>query len=360
MRFRLLTTLGGVGAFLVASFTVGQYVVFRIIRWVNDVFRSEFAVITAILVIMGLMALITYGLGVQTVLGAFVAGILIGQSPILTEHIRNQLRGLVSALFMPVFFGQAGISVDLSILGRPQLLGLTAAIVAIASVGKFSGAFLGGKLSGMSMRQSLAIGCGMNARGSTEVIVATIGLSMAVLTQSLFTMIVTMAVITTMAMPPMLRAALLRVPIGEEEKARLEREELDARGFVAKLERLALAVDDSPAGKFAARLAGYRRRCSRHAADGAAHGRAAKRQRRAQAAPAGPSARRGGQTGRQRGCGRGRRSGKGSAAGGGRHHACAWQALHRKPSPNCRAKVSTSSLSGSPMCARRMVASARG
>jgi len=253
----LLRTIGGVAIFLLVSFTVGQFLVFRAIRWVNDYLHSEFAVVTAILIIMGMMALITYALGVQTVLGAFVAGILVGESPILTEHIQEQLRGLVSALFMPVFFGQAGISADLSILGQPQLLGLTALIVAIASLGKFSGAFVGGKLSGMSVRESLALGCGMNARGSTEVIVATIGLSMAVLTQNLFTMIVTMAVVTTMAMPPMLRAALARLPISKEEKARLEREELDARGFVAKLERMLLAVDDSASGKFAARLAGY-------------------------------------------------------------------------------------------------------
>ncbi|HEX3651352.1 MAG TPA: cation:proton antiporter [Rhizomicrobium sp.] len=253
----LFKTIGGVAVFLAASFTIGQFLVFRIIRWVNDNFHGEFAVVSAILIIMAAMALITYGLGVQTVLGAFVAGILIGESPILTEHIQNQLRGLVAALFMPVFFGQAGINADLSILAQPQLLAVTGLIVAIASIGKFSGAFAGGKLCGMSVRESLALGCGMNARGSTEVIVATIGLSMGALTQSLFTMIVTMAVITTMAMPPMLRSALSRLPIGREEKARLEREELDARGFVAKLERMLVAVDDSASGKFAAELAGY-------------------------------------------------------------------------------------------------------
>ena len=253
----LLKTVAGVLLFLVASFTVGQYLVFRIIRWVNDNFRSELPVISAILVIMGTMSLITYALGVQTVLGAFVAGILIGESPILTEHIQNQLRGLVAALFMPIFFGQAGINADLTILGQPQLLGLTAIIIAIASVGKFSGAFAGGKLSGMSLRESLALGCGMNARGSTEVIVATIGLSMGLLTQNLFTMIVTMAVVTTMAMPPMLRSALKNLPVSPEENARLEREEMDSRSLLAKLERLLLAVDESANGKFAARLAGY-------------------------------------------------------------------------------------------------------
>src|ERR1043165_5865878 len=97
----------------------------------------------------------------------------------------------------------------------------------------------------------------MNARGSTEVIVATIGLSVGVLSQNLFTMIVTMAVVTTMAMPPMLRTALARLPISAQEKERLEREEIDSRGFVGKLERMLLAVDNSANGKFAARLAGY-------------------------------------------------------------------------------------------------------
>src|SRR3984893_2257775 len=96
----------------------------------------------------------------------------------------------------------------------------------------------------------------MNAGGATEVIVATVGLSMGVLNQTLFTMIVAMAVMTTMAMPPMLRWALARIPLGADERLRLEREELDARGFVPNLERLLLAVDDSGNGKFASRLAG--------------------------------------------------------------------------------------------------------
>lgn len=253
----LIRTVAGVGLFLAASFTVGQFAVFRIIRWVNDNFKSEFAVVTAILVIMGSMALVTYFLGVQTVLGAFVAGILIGQSPILSEHIQEQLRGLVAALFMPVFFGQAGISADLSILKQPDLLLLTGIVVLIASVGKFGGAFAGGFVGGLTRKESLAIGCAMNARGSTEVIVASIGLSMAILSENLFTIIVTMAVITTMVMPPMLRTALSRVPLKAEEKERLERETIDARGFVASLERMLLAIDESANGRLASRLAGF-------------------------------------------------------------------------------------------------------
>src|SRR6185437_3649629 len=223
--------------------TIGRRIVFFIIRWVNDTFVSEFAVVTAILAIMGAMASITHLIGVHTVLGAFVAGILVVESPIFTKHIDEQLRGLITAFFAPVFFGIAGLSADLTIFADPKIALLTCGLILIASLGKFGGAFLGGKLGGLTRREGFALACGMNARGSTEVIIATIGLSMGALNQNLFTMIVTMAVATTLAMR-------------KEEKQRLEREEQEEKGFVANLERLLIAVDDSPNGKFASRVAG--------------------------------------------------------------------------------------------------------
>jgi nucleotide-binding universal stress UspA family protein len=157
---------------------------------------------------------------------------------------------------MPVFFGLAGLSSDMTILRDPKLLLVTAALVLIASIGKFGGAFAGGMIGGLSRRESFALGSAMNARGSTEVIVATIGLSMGVLSQNMFTMIVAMAVLTTLAMPPMLRAALGNIPLSRREKLRLDREEFEAKGFVFNLERLLVAVDESNNGKFTSRIAG--------------------------------------------------------------------------------------------------------
>lgn len=246
----------GTLAFLAVSFTIGRRLVFQLIRWANDNLVSAAPVITVILLLMSVMAMITHLIGVHTVLGAFVAGILVGESPILTRQIDERLRGLISSFFMPVFFGLAGLSADLSVLRDPNLLMLTGLLVVIASVGKFGGAFVGGTLGGLNARESLALASGMNARGSTEVIIATIGLSIGVLSQNLFTMIVTMAIVTTMAMPPMLRAALARLPMSKEEKERLEREEFEKRGFVANLERPLLAVDESVNASFAAHIAG--------------------------------------------------------------------------------------------------------
>jgi Kef-type K+ transport system membrane component KefB/nucleotide-binding universal stress UspA family protein len=246
----------GTGLFLILSFTVGRRIVFFLIRWANDRFESDLSAVSMIIIITGLMALITDAIGVHTVLGAFVAGILVGQSPILTRHIDEQLRGLIIALFMPVFFGMAGLSANLRALTSMDLLLLTAGLIVIASLGKFAGAVLGGRIGGLTLAESLAVGSGMNARGSTEVIIASIGLSMGALSQNLFTSIVTMAVVTTMVMPPMLRWAVARLPLRPEEHDRLEREDQDARSFVSNVERLLVAVDSSYSGQLASRLVG--------------------------------------------------------------------------------------------------------
>jgi Kef-type K+ transport system membrane component KefB len=141
----------GTALFLLASFTIGRRAVSLLIRWANDTLVSDVPVITTILVVTVAMALITHAIGVHTVLGAFVAGILIGQSPILTRHIDEQLRGLIIALFMPLFFGLAGLNANLAIVKNPSLLLLSLGFIVIASLGKFSGAFLGGAVGGPDM-----------------------------------------------------------------------------------------------------------------------------------------------------------------------------------------------------------------
>jgi Kef-type K+ transport system membrane component KefB/nucleotide-binding universal stress UspA family protein len=249
-------TVGGTLIFLALSFTFGRTLIAYVIRWTNDVLHIEFSVLSAILILMFLMAVLTDLIGVHTVLGAFVTGVLVGQSPMMTDHIREQLRGLIVALFAPVFFAVAGLSVDLAILKDLDKLELAVALILIASLGKLLGCFTGGKLGGLTSREALALAVGMNARGTTEVIVATIGLSIGVLTKDFYTLIVIMAVTTTMVMPPMLRWALARIPPSGPEKERLEREEAEADDFVPHVERLLIAADESEYGKLAALLGG--------------------------------------------------------------------------------------------------------
>ncbi len=254
----LAVTVLGTAIFLALAFTIGRRAAFELIRWTNDNLHSDLPVTTAIIGLMGVLALITAGLGIQTVLGAFIAGLLIGQSPILTRQIDEQLRGLTTALFMPVFFGLTGLHTDLRVLLDPLTALLAVGLILVASLGKFGGAFLGAELSGLNRREALAMAFGMNARGSTEVIVASIGLSVGVLDQRLFSVIVTMAIVTTLIMPPTLRWALARLPLSAEEKQRLERETFeDEDSFLSGHERILLVVDPSPNGRLASALSGY-------------------------------------------------------------------------------------------------------
>lgn len=249
-------SLGLTALFLLASLTVGRRLVARIIVWCNDNLTIEVPVISAILLIMLSMALATELIGVHTALGAFVAGLLIGQSPILTEHIEGELRGFIIAFFSPVFFAVAGLGMDLRTLLDPALLTFTLVVILIASVGKFLGALAGGMAGGLTWLESMALATGLNARGSTEVIIASIGLSMGALSNQLYTMIVAMAVVTTMIMPPTLRWMMARVPLREEEARRLDKEEAAQSESLPRMERALVYVDDSGNGRLASALAG--------------------------------------------------------------------------------------------------------
>ena len=242
--------------FLAASLTAGRRLVARIILWCNDNLTIEKPVISAILVITLSMALMTELIGVHTALGAFIAGMLIGQSPILTEHIEGELRGFIIAFFSPVFFAVAGLGMDLRTLFDPTLALFTLAIILVASIGKFLGALLGGKLGGLTGLESLALATGLNARGSTEVIIASIGLSMGALSNQLYTMIVAMAVVTTMMMPPTLRYMMARVPLREEESKRLDQEDAEQHQTVPGMERALVLADESANGRWTTFLAG--------------------------------------------------------------------------------------------------------
>jgi Kef-type K+ transport system membrane component KefB/nucleotide-binding universal stress UspA family protein len=252
----LLTSVVGTLVFLAVCLTFGRRAVAFIIRWTNDNFTIEVPVITAILLVMLGLALTTDLIGVHTALGAFVAGMLVGQSPILTEHIEGELRGFILAFFSPIFFALAGLGMDIRAIMDPTLLGVTLVIILVATVGKFLGALVGGRIGGVSGRESLALATGLNARGSTEVIIATIGLAMGVLSNQLYTMIVAMAVITTLAMPPTLRWMLARVPMGDDEARRIEKEDAEASEAVPKMERVLVFIDESRNAALASYLGG--------------------------------------------------------------------------------------------------------
>jgi nucleotide-binding universal stress UspA family protein len=122
-------------------------------------------------------------------------------------------------------------------------------VIAVATFGKVVGGYVGGRyLGGRDHWTSLAFGAGMNARGAMEIIIATIGLQLGLLSRDMFSIIVVMAIATSLMAPPALRWVLARVVPEEQELARLRREELAATSFVTRLTRVLLPVRRRPDG----------------------------------------------------------------------------------------------------------------
>jgi Kef-type K+ transport system membrane component KefB len=171
--------------------------------------------LTVVVVLLG--AATTHALGMEPVFGAFVAGVVVGAAH--AERLAP-LRAVVLSVLAPVFLACAGLRMDLTALAAPDLLLAAAVVLAVAVLGKFAGAYLGARASGLSSWEGLALGAGMNARGVVEIVVATVGLRLGVLTVATYTIVVLVAIVTSVMAPPMLRLASRRVECTIEERLR--------------------------------------------------------------------------------------------------------------------------------------------
>jgi Kef-type K+ transport system membrane component KefB/nucleotide-binding universal stress UspA family protein len=235
--------VGSVLAFLVLSFTAGRWLVKKLLDYVQDEVVSTDRLITLVVVMTFLWGAISQALNLEAVLGAFVMGVLFGQMPRLPEAVHQKLITVSLGIFTPVFFAVAGLKVNVGALLTPQLLFITLVVIAIATLGKVVGTYSGARLiGGREHWTALSFGAGLNARGAMEIIIATIGLSLGILSQDMFSIIVIMAMATSLMAPPALRWVLRHVVPEEQELERLRREEMAAGSTIAKIHRVLLPV----------------------------------------------------------------------------------------------------------------------
>lgn len=239
----VLQIVGSVLAFLFLSFTLGRWFVKKVMVYVQDEVLSHDRLLTLVIVLAFLWGAITQALHLEAILGAFVMGILFGMMPRLPDDVHRKLDSIALGIFAPIFFAVAGLKVNIISLFDPTLLLITFLVIAIATIGKVVGTYSGARfIGGKDHWTSLSYGAGLNARGAMEIIIATIGLRIGVLSQDMFSIIVVMAISTSLMAPIALRWVLKRVEIGDEEKARLKKEELESRSMVADIHRILLPV----------------------------------------------------------------------------------------------------------------------
>jgi Kef-type K+ transport system membrane component KefB len=204
-----------------AAFLIGRPLVrFVLSRAGGDGGRAAATVVLLILLSGGA----TEALGLEPIYGAFICGAVISSSGGLDMSTVNALRPLVLTFLVPVYFATAGLRMNLRTLDTAGVIGTALLVLLIAVAGKFLGAYIGARASKLSSWEGLALGASMNSRGIVEVVVATVGIQTGVLTIQAYTIVILVAVLTSLIAPPVLRIAVHRIEPTEDERILLKEE----------------------------------------------------------------------------------------------------------------------------------------
>jgi Kef-type K+ transport system membrane component KefB len=202
-----MTIFAMVFLFIGGILLLGRFVLPRVMDWVHRNLPQPAGSISCIVLLALLGAAGSEYLGLHSFLGAFVVGIALAE--VYQAHPKPfEIIGEFSyAVFTPIFFVSMAIEADFV---KGFDLWLVVLITVVAFVGKICGVFLGGKLAGMNTWQSLAVGCGLNARGILGIVMAAAAYDAELIDLRLFVACVLMCVITTMAAGPALHIILGR------------------------------------------------------------------------------------------------------------------------------------------------------
>jgi Kef-type K+ transport system membrane component KefB len=193
-------TLGFIGA----MFIVVRPWITRALRASQDVEPRRGQLAMAIVAVL-LAALITEAIGVHALFGAFLLGAVIPHDSRLARTLLTSFDNLVTILLLPAFFAFAGMRTEIGLLSGPEAWITCGLLILVATLGKFGGTLLAARAGGATWRVAAALGILMNTRGLMQLIVLNVGLDLGVITPTVFTMMVLMAIATTVATTPILR-----------------------------------------------------------------------------------------------------------------------------------------------------------
>lgn len=193
-----------------AVVTAGGAVLFGLVMWLGGR-RATAAVLRlpesfhllAVVALLFLVAWYTDEIGLYAVFGAFAVGVVMPHTPAAAAVV-DRLTPVASALFLPLFFTFSGLRTEFGLLGDPAVLLFALACVALAIAGKFGACWAAARLRGEPNETALRVGALMNARGLMQLIALNIGLEAGIVNRSLFTVLVLVALVTTLMTTPLL------------------------------------------------------------------------------------------------------------------------------------------------------------
>jgi Kef-type K+ transport system membrane component KefB len=194
----------GALAYTVAILVFG----WRLFRRVELAYRSQQSLTNGLfsLVIMAVLisACITESLGIHALFGGFLIGVVMPKNDDFIRALSEKIEGFVVPLLLPLFFAFTGLRADIGLLSDSSQWFYCCVLIATAILGKLGGSTLSTRLCGMPWRESFAVGTLMNTRGLMELVVLNVGLDVGVINQTVFTMMIMMALVTTFMTTPIL------------------------------------------------------------------------------------------------------------------------------------------------------------
>lgn len=218
--FALKVTL--VGVFFAASWLIVRPLMKRILRRCNAGSGAlSNNLLGIVLAAIFMSAMTTYQLGIFAIFGGFMMGVLLHDEHAFVKTWRARISPFVTVFFLPIFFTYTGLRTDIGSLDSTAAWSWCALFVALATLGKFGGAYLGARAGGLSHIESAILGVMMNTRALMELIVINVGYDLGVISQQVFTILVIMAIFSTVITSPILRRWLPRIGISVTAAARI-------------------------------------------------------------------------------------------------------------------------------------------
>jgi len=170
----------------------------------NEEARIPAGVLAIYLIVLIASAYLTDAIGIHALFGAFMAGIVMPADMRFRNFIIEKIESVALFLLLPLFFVSTGLRTEIGLLNSPGLWLLCLVVIVIAVVAKFGVSALAARFTGQSWSESLKLGALMNTRGLTELVVLNIGYDLGVITPQVFTILVIMALVTTVMTGPLL------------------------------------------------------------------------------------------------------------------------------------------------------------
>ena len=236
----LLSSLGGLVLFVALAATIGRWMLNQAMRLALRSGQNVPAALTVSLVAAIAGGAVTHLLGLEAILGAFIVGIILATLRYQVGAVRHVLETVTDSFFAPVFFAFSGLRVDIGLLASPSAVIWTVALIVLAVAAKVFGTLVGARRSGLDFREGLALGSGLSALGAMGIVVALVGLSLGVLSDTGYTVIVLAAIVTSLVAPILLKIAVRGMEAGGEERSRLESEAIRSQAEILGSRRILL------------------------------------------------------------------------------------------------------------------------